>query len=89
MPSPPRGSPGSEITLHINTVRTSCWLVTPFKVHDWTVGGMRVLYNAIIAPVGNAFWQVETQNTILVGNASETFHPELYYYPPFCLELSC
>ena len=57
MPSSPRGIPGFEITLHIYTVCTLCWLVMPFKLYIIkTVGGMRVCLNAIVAPVGNAGW---------------------------------
>ena len=43
MPSLP-GNPGFEITLHINTVRTPCWLVTPFILYmPRLVRGMKLL----------------------------------------------
>ena len=44
MPSLPGGIPGFGITLHINTVRTPCWLVMPFILYMLRlVRGMRVL----------------------------------------------
>ena len=44
MPSLPGGIPGFGITLHINAVRTPCWLVMPFILYMLRlVSGMKVL----------------------------------------------